>query len=401
MSEPMLMGLLEAQSIKGKMSYSFEYDRMWLQSNEQFLLDPDISWFSGKQYPDAKGNFGLFLDSMPDTWGRTLMKRRAAVHAKVNDNKLVSLNEVDFLLGVYDESRMGALRFKTNKQGPFLDSSQEFPTPPWTSVRKLQHSAKMLDSHTDDKSIMDFLKVIMAPGSSLGGARPKANILDDNQHPWIAKFPAKNDTINMALWEMLAYKLAIKSGVWMAESKCEKVSGHHHTFFTKRFDRLQGERIHFASAMSMTGHSEDDLRDDVASYLELAEFLQFAGSNIEEDLHQLWRRIVFSIAISSTDDHLRNHGFLLEQKGWRLSPAYDLNPSVDKEGLALNIDMDSNALDFDLAKSVGEYFLLDKVAMNEIIKEVCTVVSCWESEAKNIGISRNEIQMMESAFRWV
>ncbi|RLD67251.1 MAG: type II toxin-antitoxin system HipA family toxin [Bacteroidetes bacterium] len=400
MNDPKLMGLLEAQSIKGRMSFSFEYDKDWLLSNDQLLLDPDISWFSGKQFPNTKGNFGLFMDSMPDTWGRTLMKRKAAISSKQNDVKSPILNEVDFLLGVYDESRMGALRFKLDKEGAFLDDSRQFLIPPWSSVRELQHSAKILDSDIDNKNVIDYLRLIMAPGSSLGGARPKANILDKNKHPWIAKFPSKNDEIDKAQWEYLAYKLALNSGIEMSESKCENIMGPFHTFFTKRFDRLHGERIHFASAMSMTGHSEDGLRDDTASYLELAEFIQFAGANVENDLSQLWRRIIFSIAISNTDDHLRNHGFILEKKGWRLSPAYDINPSIDKSGLALNIDMDSNALEFNLARSVGDYFLLNNVEMDKIIQEVSAVVSKWEIEAARIGISRKEIQLMNPAFRW-
>ena len=234
--------------------------------------------------------------------------------------------------------------------------------------------------------------------SKLGGARPKANILDEKGHPWIAKFPSKNDSIDKGAWEYLAYRLAINAGIKMAESNCQKVSGNFHTFFTKRFDRLGGERIHFASAMTMTGNNENTLKDYTPSYLELAEFIQFSGSNIEKDLHQLWRRIVFNIAVSNTDDHLRNHGFLLKNNGWILSPAYDINPSIEKAGLALNIDMDSNSLDFDLAKSVGEYFQLDTTNSNQIIEEICEGVSQWRILATEIGISRAEQEIMSPAF---
>ena len=198
----------------------------------------------------------------------------------------------------------------------------------------------------------------MAPGSSLGGARPKANILDENKELWIAKFPSKNDTIDKAAWEYLAYLLAKKAGINMAPCRIEKIAGNYNTFFTKRFDREKGERIHFASAMTMTGNNEDTIRDNTASYLDLAEFISNYGTNIEDNLHQLWRRIIFNIAISNTDDHLRNHGFILSNEGWILSPAYDLNPSIDKDGLALNIDTDNNALNFELAKTVGVYFRL-------------------------------------------
>ena len=253
--------------------------------------------------------------------------------------------------------------------------------------------------YVSDEEVKKWLAILMAPGSSLGGARPKANILDDKGHPWIAKFPSKNDEIDKALWEYLAYQLALKAGVNMAESKVEKVSGNHHTFFTKRFDRFEGERIHFASAMTMTGNNEDTIRDNPASYLDLAELIQFSGAKNTEDLHQLWRRIVFHIAISNTDDHLRNHGFILSNGGWILSPAYDINPSIDKNGLSLNIDTNSNALDFELAKSVGSYFQLDNTQMDTILGEVKSAVSQWKTVAHDIGISRQEQQLMEGAFR--
>lgn len=238
----------------------------------------------------------------------------------------------------------------------------------------------------------------MAPGSSLGGARPKANILDENKELWIAKFPSKNDTIDKAAWEYLAYLLATKAGINMAPCRIEKIAGNYNTFFTKRFDREKGERIHFASAMTMTGNNEDTIRDNTASYLDLAEFISNYGTNIEENLHQLWRRIIFNIAISNTDDHLRNHGFILTDEGWILSPAYDLNPSIDKDGLALNIDTDNNALNFELAKTVGEYFRLDEEHMNAIINEVLESVSQWKKIAKEIGIPRSEQELMEKAF---
>jgi len=394
MQEPKFMGVLSALRSKGKISYSFEYDTKWLESGERFLLDPDIRWFSGRQYP-AKGNFGVFLDSMPDTWGRTLMKRRAALRSE----NYSPLSDIDYLLGVYDEARMGGLRFKLTEDGNFLDDSTNFPTPPWSSVRELQHGAKVIETDNDEQQVKKWLQILMAPGSSLGGARPKANILDESGHPWIAKFPSNNDTIDKALWEYLAYRLAVDAGINMSESKVENVSGSFHTFFTKSFDREGGERIHFASAMTMTGNTESIIRDEPASYLDIAEFIQFNSANVEEDLKQLWRRMVFNISISNTDDHLRNHGFILTGKGWRLSPAFDINPSTEKDGLALNIDTDSNELSFDLAFSVGEYFMLDRAQMKSIVEEVLHSVSKWQQTAKYIGIPRNEQMLMKAAFQ--
>lgn len=400
MSEPICIGLLKAISGKGKTVFSFEYDKEWIKSGEQFLLDPDIRWYSGVQFPEKKNNFGIFLDSMPDTWGRTLMKRKAAQTARENNELPVILHEIDYLLGVYDECRMGALRFKTDKSGPFLDDNIETPVPPWSYVRDLQYAAEIVQSDSESPEIKKWLSILLAPGSSLGGARPKANISDETGHLWIAKFPSKNDTIDKAAWEYLAYKLALKVGVSMSESKIQKVTGNYHTFFTKRFDRSVSKRIHFASAMTMTGNDESILRDATPSYLELAEFIQFSGGNIREDLHQLWKRIVFNIAVSNSDDHLRNHGFIIKNKEWRLSPAFDINPSVDKAGLSLNIDLDNNDLDFELAKSVGEYFKLTNVQMNEILNEVKKSVSSWSKIADEIGISKVEQELMAAAFRY-
>ena len=398
MQEPKLIGVLSAQQAKGKKAFSFEYDRNWLKTEQKFLLDPDIQLYGGPQYPNQKENFGIFLDSMPDTWGRTLMKRREAQLARERNEKSKTLYDIDFLLGVYDESRMGALRFKIEANGDFLDNNKTTSTPPWSSIRELQNAAANFENDKDNEEVNKWLSVLMAPGSSLGGARPKANILDNDKCLWIAKFPSKTDTVDKAAWEFLAYKLATNVGINMAPCRIEKIMGKHNTFFTKRFDRENGERIHFASAMTMTGNNEDTIRDNPASYLDIAEFISNQGANVEENLHQLWRRIVFNIAISNTDDHLRNHGFILTKEGWILSPAYDLNPSIDKDGLALNIDMDNNALDFELAKSVGEYFRLNTLQMENIIQEVIQVTSNWKTIATEIGISRAELEMMEKAF---
>lgn len=394
-----LIGTLSAQQAKGRKAFSFSYERNWITSAEQLLLDPDIAWFGGPQYPIGKENFGIFLDSMPDTWGRTLMKRRAILKANELKQPVPVLYDIDFLLGVHDLSRMGALRFKLNQDGPFLDNDPVSPTPPWATIRELQYAAELIESNVDTEEVRKWLAMLMAPGSSLGGARPKANILDEDNQLWIAKFPSKNDSIDKAAWEYLAYRLAQAAGIEMAECKLGNVAGKYCTFFTKRFDREKEDRIHFASAMTMTGKNEELIRNNTPSYLEIAEFIQFSGCLVDKDLEQLWRRIVFNILISNTDDHLRNHGFLLTNFGWRLSPAFDINPSIDKNGLALNIDIDNNALNLELAKSVGIYFRLNEVNMNQIIDEIRSSVSSWKRLANEIGISRSEQNMMASAFR--
>jgi serine/threonine-protein kinase HipA len=398
MAEPKLIGVLSAHAAKGRKAFGFEYSKDWINSKQRMLLDPDIQFYGGPQFPNNKENFGIFLDSMPDTWGRTLMKRRAAVEASEKGEKAITLYEIDYLLGVQDETRMGALRFKTDPDGPFLGNNDYAQIPPWSSVRELQEAAKNIENETDNNEIKKWLAILIAPGSSLGGSRPKANIIDEHKNLWIAKFPAKNDTTDKAAWEYLACQLALRSGISTSECKIQKITGSYHTFFTKRFDREKEQRIHFASAMTMTGNTEDTVRDNPSSYLELAEFIQNHGNQVDANLSQLWRRIVFNIAISNTDDHLRNHGFILTDKGWVLSPAYDINPSIDKDGLALNIDMHNNALDYDLAKSVGEFFRLNNSKMDRIIEEVLSVVSTWNKVAQSIGISNADQNMMAKAF---
>jgi serine/threonine-protein kinase HipA len=397
---PRLMGILSAHYGKGKKSFSFEYEPEWLNNRHRIVFDPDIDWYSGTQFPNSKENFGVFLDSMPDTWGRTLMKRRAALDSK-EKNRRKFLYDTDYLLGVHDESRMGALRFKLEPNGDFLDNSKDFPTPPWANIRELQYAANIVESDDSLDVVKKWLAVLIAPGSSLGGARPKANIIDEKGNLWIAKFPAKNDIVDKAKWEYLAYLLALNANVNMAESVIQKVSGKYSTFFTKRFDRIGSQRVHFASAMTMTSYNEEILRekDYTPSYLEIADFINTYGFDVDKNLHQLWRRIIFNIAVSNTDDHLRNHGFILKEKGWELSPAYDINPSIEKSGLALNIDMDSNELDYNLAFNVGKYFRLNKSEMERIKTEVVSSVKKWREIADKLNISNAEINLMEAAFR--
>jgi serine/threonine-protein kinase HipA len=394
------IGVLSAHQSNGRKLFSFQFEKTCLENEKPILLDPDLIWNQGVQFPLGKSIFGVFNDSMPDTWGRTLMKRREAQLAKEENRSARTLNEIDFLLGVHDESRMGALRFKLTENGPFLNNDSSRPTPPWSSVRELQYGIQLIESDKNNKEVNKWLNILFAPGSSLGGARPKASIVDEKGNLWIAKFPSKADTIDKALWEYLAYQLALKAGIEMAECKIEKISGKFHTFFTKRFDRVKNKRIHFASAMTMTGNNEDILKDKPASYLDIAEFIQFNESNNTKELHQLWRRLIFNIAISNTDDHLRNHGFILSELGWKLSPAFDINPSIDKDSLSLNIDSTSNLLDIELAKSVGEYFQLNEKQMGTIIKEVEKSVKNWKKEASKIAIKNSEITLMSSAFTY-
>jgi serine/threonine-protein kinase HipA len=400
---PQLMGFLSATQIRGKEVFAFEYDKLWLKSNQnQHLIDPDLNLFSGQQYlNNDKSNFGIFMDSSPDRWGRLLMRRREAATARSEGRKEQILFETDYLLGVYDQHRMGAIRFKTSIEGDFLNNNKAMAALPFTSLRELEQASLNLekDDSIDNPDYLKWLNMLIAPGSSLGGARPKASVVDVNNHLWIAKFPSNFDDRNTGAWEMVANVLAQKSGIQMAEAMIQKFSGRHHTYLTKRFDRTEtNKRIHFASAMTLLGLSDGtDYHDDV-SYLNLAEFIMRNGANVEADLEQLWRRIVFNICVSNTDDHLRNHGFLLTKYGWILSPAYDINPIETGTGLKLNISENDNALDVDLALEVAVFFRLNQNKAKQISEEIKQVVAQWQTIAQRYKIAKNEQEMMSRAF---
>ena len=400
---PIQMGVLHSEVLRGKEVFSFENNTDWLTYKQFRALDPDLAQFSGKQYlPADKSNFGMFLDSSPDRWGRMLMRRREAINARLENRPSRTLTEADYLVGVYDGNRMGALRFKLSPDDEFMDNNKAMATPPWTSIRDLEYASLQLEKENlkDDAEYAKWLNMLIAPGSSLGGARPKANILDNNGALWIAKFPSGHDTKDMGAWEAVTAEMARKCGIEMAESRAQKFSNRQHTFLTKRFDRINGKRIHFASAMTLLGYTDGTNSAEGVSYLELAEWIGRNCNNVSQNLEQLWRRIVFNIAVSNCDDHLRNHGFLLTPKGWTLSPAYDINPDEHGMGLKLNISEDDNSLDFELALSVAAYFGLDNATSDEIINQTKKVVSNWQQLATQYGISRSEQEDNAGAFRY-
>ena len=401
LEQPNLIGLLHSTQVRGKEIFSFEYDADWLKSGRVQNLDPDLRMYSGQQYlVEGKSNFGIFLDSSPDRWGRVLMDRREAVMARKEERKFKIFFETDYLLGVFDGHRMGALRFKESKNGPFLNDNKERATPPWTSIRELeQASLHVEDDDIDDEEKLNWLNMLMAPGSSLGGARPKASVLDTKGQLWIAKFPSKNDNRDIGAWEMVVHELALLAGLNVAESMTGTYYSKQHTFLTKRFDRnAKGERIHFASAMTLLGHIDGTNFQNGVSYLDLVEFISKNGATVRSDLEELWRRIVFYICVRNTDDHLRNHGFLLTDSGWALSPAYDINPVETGTGLSLNISEKDNSLHLDLAMEVAPYFRVSEKRAGEIIQVVKKAVEQWRVVAEKYGISKSERSMMAKAF---
>jgi serine/threonine-protein kinase HipA len=397
----MLMGTLQAEQVRGKEVFSFSYTKEWLEKGPALVIDPDLGLYSGPQYSrDDKPNFGLFMDSSPDRWGRVLMERREAFAARQEKRRSKPLMESDFLLGVFDQYRMGGLRFKLSEEGPFLDANEAMAAPPMTSLRTLEEASLQLenDDAMENPEFAKWLNLLISPGSSLGGARPKASVIDPNGELWIAKFPSRKDDRDIGGWETVVNELAIESGLSVAEGKARRFTQDYHTFLTKRFDRIGNSRIHFASAMTLLGQTDGADGTAGVSYLHMAEYIMRFGAQPYTDLEELWRRIVFNICVSNSDDHLRNHGFLLTPEGWMLSPAFDINPIPLSTGLSLNISEQSNDLDLDLAREVAEKFRVNKEKRETIINKVTKAVSHWKEVAGRIGISRNDMLSMESAF---
>lgn len=397
-SEPKKLGILYVDTLRGIEHYSFEYDQDWLkQSKFSFCLDPDISMFSGRQYTE-KNIFGMFADASPDRWGRVLMKRREAIKARNESRKPNKMYDSDFLLGVYDHTRVGALRFKENENGPFLSDDKETAAPPWATLHALEEASRQFEK--DDNYLNDkWLKQLLKPGSSLGGARPKATVEDEQGNLWIAKFPSKNDEYNVGAWEKVVHDLAKLCGLNVPESKVERFSEDGSTFLVKRFDRDGEKRIHFASAMTMLGKNDGASSDDGSSYVDIVDFIKAYGASPKDDLIELFKRIIFSMAVSNTDDHLRNHGFILNDKGWKLSPLYDVNPVPYGDMLSLNVDAYDNSISIDLAISSACFYDITELDAEAYANEILTIVkNNWEQLAIKYGINRDQIEEMRPAF---
>lgn len=392
---PHLVGRLWARIRKDRESATFEYDKGWLTHPERFSLEPALKLGPGPFYtvPD-RPLFGAIGDSAPDRWGRVLMRRAERRRAEREGQAPRTVREIDYLLLVDDEARQGALRFAEREGGPFLADQEPAKIPPLIELPRLLSAAEHV---VNDKDSDEDLLLLLAPGSSLGGARPKASVRDRDGHLAIAKFPNKGDEWNTVVWEAVALTLAAKAGIpvpaWRLESAAQKS-----VLLLRRFDREDGRRVPFLSAMSMLDAKDNEAR----SYLEFVDVLRQHGAAPKEDMHGLWRRIVFSILISNTDDHLRNHGFLWAgPAGWRLSPAYDLNPvptDVKPRVLTTAIDLEDGTASLKLAFDVASYFELASAAAHQIADEVGQAVTMWRREAKDLGLTAAEIGRMASAF---
>jgi len=395
---PNLVGRIWSRVRKGRESATFEYDRSWLERPNRFALEPAMMLTPGPYHTGLdRPMFGAIGDSAPDRWGRVLMRRAERIRAEHEKRTPRTLYEIDFLMNVDDETRAGALRFSDAEGGPFLAEATETRIPTLVALPRLMSAAERILDDQDDDSGGEDIRLLLAPGSSLGGARPKASVHDEFGTLCIAKFPHQNDTIDTVLWEAVALKLAKKAGIETAPSRVLKI-GNKASLILKRFDRDGNNRIPFLSAMSMLGANDNEQH----TYLEIVDAIRRHGANATLDCVQLWRRAVFNILISNTDDHLRNHGFLYHDiGGWSLSPAYDLNPvptDIRPRILSTALDSEDPSASIELALSNAAYFGLPLNGAREIASEISRALLDWRDVAENTGLSRSACNRMASAF---
>ena len=398
---PALVGELSYESLRGADSYGFSFAPTWLQTQRDLFLSADLNNYTGMQYTAADRDiFGCFSDALPDRWGRTLLNRREQLQAQEQRRPLRRLSSFDYLLGIDDYSRMGAFRFKETPDSDFINSDPMLKIPPLTDIRTLQAAGSAIEQSEAHNALPEkkWIAQLIQPGTSLGGARPKASVTDLDGALCVAKFPSRKDDYDVELWEHLCHLLARKAGIEVADTKVLKAIGPYHTLISRRFDRTaDGRRIHFASAMTLLGLQDGNSAADGHGYLDLVDFIVQHCTAVESNLRELYRRVAFYICVGNSDDHFRNHGFLLTPKGWTLSPAYDINPTLNSSQ-SLLISSVSNQAAFSQLRAAAEDYLLTRETADAILDEVQAALQDWPTLAAHIGIPRREIAQF--ADRW-
>lgn len=396
LKEVELIGELGYESLRGADSYSFTFDNEWLRLHSDLFLSDDLNNYPGQQYtqPD-KDIFGCFSDALPDRWGRTLLLRREQIAAAEEKRPVRRLSSFDFLTGIDDFSRMGGFRFKETPDSEFINVSESLKIPPLTDIRELIAASAEIEKSEENNMLPDrkWIAQLVQPGTSLGGARPKANVVDTDKILYVAKFPSRKDDYDVGLWEHFSHLLATKAGVNVAQTKVLATEEKYHALLSRRFDRASnGKRIHFASAMSLLGLSDGDNATSGHGYLDIVDFIIQNCTDVDRNLQELYRRVAFNICIGNTDDHFRNHGFLLTAKGWTLSPAYDMNPTLN-EYQSLLISSTSNKADLSVLLDACEDYMLNRKTAEKIVSEVVEAVKGWREIAIRQGVSKSEIDM--------
>ncbi len=402
LDKPELVGELCYEKLRGSDSYAFQYDEHWLKGHAEVKLSEDINNYPGMQYTQpGQDVFGCFSDALPDRWGRTMLKRREQILASEEKRAVRSLSSFDYLMGIDDFSRMGGFRFKKELEGEFINVSASLKIPPLTELRDLLHASREIEKSEEANVLPEkkWIAQLIQPGSSLGGARPKASVLDEKGNLCIAKFPSRKDDYDAGLWEHFSHLLAQKAGIEVAQTKVLGGLGKYHTFLSRRFDRKdEAKRVHFASSMSLLGLKDGDNAQGGYGYLDMVDFILQGCCDVEQNLQELYRRVAFNMCIGNSDDHFRNHGFLLTQKGWTLSPAYDMNPTLN-EYQSLLVNESSNKADISALLDSCESYLIKKEIAANIIQEVQTAVSGWESLAVQLQIPVREMALFKDRFK--
>ncbi|MBQ8810720.1 MAG: type II toxin-antitoxin system HipA family toxin [Bacteroidales bacterium] len=395
------IGELGYESLRGSDSYSFKFADSWIKKYNAIILSEDLNNYPGIQYTQpTKDIFGCFADAMPDRWGRTLLLRREQIMAQEENRPVRRLSSFDFLTGIDDSSRMGGFRFKETLDGEFINTDSSLRIPPLTDLHELIVASKEIEK-SEGKNILPekrWITQLVQPGSSLGGARPKANVVDTDSGIYVAKFPSLKDDYDVGLWEHFCHLSAKSAGINVADTKVLGINDKHHTLLSRRFDRTEdGRRIHFASAMTLLGLTDGNNAATGHGYLDIVDFIISACTDVDKNLQELYRRVAFNICIGNSDDHFRNHGFLLTAKGWTLSPAYDMNPTLnDHQSLLINSRSNQSDLSI-LLDSCEEYMLTSEVAEG-IINEVATAVKDWRALANRLGLAKREMSLFEGVF---
>ena len=401
LKEVRLVGKLSYESLRGSDTYGFSFDKEWLRDYGSLFLSADLNPYPGMQYTEeGKDIFGCFSDALPDRWGRMLFMRKQQIMAMEEGRPLRHISSFDYLLGIDDFSRMGGFRFRESPGGEFINSSPALRIPPLTDIRSLEAASRAIEQSEEANELPDkkWLTQLLQPGSSLGGARPKASVVDTDGTLYIAKFPSRTDDYDVGLWEHFCHQLAVEAGIKVAETKVISTGSKYHTLLSRRFDRgEEGQRIHFASAMTLLGLSDGDNASNGYGYLDIVDFIIQHCTDVQANLQELYRRVAFNICIGNSDDHFRNHGFLLTAKGWTLSPAYDLNPTLSQHQSLLINSVTSEANIGYLADASEEY-MVEKDVARQIIGEVTDAVRGWQEIATRLHIQSREIQAFAGRF---
>ena len=395
------IGILYYERVKGNDHFAFEFSREWLLHHGGVILSGDLKNVVGKQYP-RQGNsvLGFVKDSFPDRWGRTLLDRRERLAAQEDQRPVRTLSNYDYLVGIEDFTRMGGIRYSTEKNDTFVNSNSQYSVPPLESLRALCDACHEIESAEERNELPErrWLDQLITPGSSLGGARPKANVVDTDGRFYVAKFPSNKDLENTELIEHFSHILARKAGINVANTRIIPISKDRHLLLSERFDRTpEGKRRHFASAMSLLGLDDGSGASTGDGYLDIVDFIVRNCTDVQQNLHELYRRVAFNVLFGNTDDHFRNHGFILTPRGWTLSPAYDINPSI-KSHHCLLINENTELSDIHALRDSCESYMLDRGDASDIIDEVICVIKDWQRVATENQIPVKELNQYDD--RW-